>query len=462
MNRQNKTNQLPQSVAVIGAGKSGMAAARYLVEHGVKVFISDSCSQDRLDFKLAVNELATVPHEAEGHSEKVLEYDTIVISPGVPTDMPIIDQAKSKGIPVWAEIELAWRICRAPVLAVTGATGKSTTVSLMGKIFECAGVTAPVIGNIGLPATNAVPPLGPADFAIIEVSSFQLENIDQFRPRGACVLNILANHLDRYADIDEYFAAKKEIAKNCTHDDFVVLNENDPALKAWGEELSKQTRCLFFSDRDGAGERIWFHENTIHYRLKEAGEGTLDLSRMKLTGAHNKLNACAAAVMAFCAGIGPGAIEEGITGFTGLPHRLEFVAEFKGVKYYNDSKATTAESVQSAVSSFDVPVHLIVGGKDKGCDFDSIKETINNKVKNVLCIGEAAGRIKQAWRKAADIRKCDTLQDAVCVAQRTAREGDVVVLSPGCSSFDMFKNYEHRGNVFKEIVFAIEEKERDA
>ncbi|MBD3320114.1 MAG: UDP-N-acetylmuramoyl-L-alanine--D-glutamate ligase [Chitinivibrionales bacterium] len=456
MNNSHLYTDLPSSVAVLGAGTSGIAATQYLVERGIRVFISDVCDRESLDFRLAANDLAAVPHEAGGHSDAILRYEAIVVSPGIPTGIPVIEQAVKNGIPVWSEIELAFRICKAPVLAVTGSTGKSTTVCFLGSILEHAGKRAPVVGNIGVPAISSVASLGRDDWAVIEVSSFQLENIDRFKPRGACVLNLLANHLDRYKNMKEYGHAKKQIAKNLNGDNFLVLNASDPLLEQWAGELQHATAIVRFGSGEVPGECAWYEGGMIHYRLDRDMEGSIDISGMALVGAHNRRNACAAAAMALRIGVPPAAVEKGICNFRGLPHRLEFVTEIGGVKFYNDSKATTAESVKSAIEAFANPVHLIAGGKDKGCDFKSVRRAVEDRVNTVYCIGEAAARIKQTWHGAAKIRMCESLSEAVMKAHGAAHDNDIVLLSPGCSSFDMFDNFEHRGEIYKKSVLSLE------
>lgn len=456
-NEENKIF-IPKSAAIIGAGKSGLSAAKYFKEQGIDIFISDSCGIDELNFRLAANDLSQIAHEGEGHTNQIFEYEIIVISPGVPTNIPIVQKAKKSGIPVWSEIELAYRICKAPFLAVTGSTGKSTTVSILGKIMEAAGKTAPVIGNIGLPAISMVPSLNTTDFAVIEVSSFQLENIDQFKPQVACITNLLANHLDRYNSMDEYIAVKREITRNMKQENFLILNAIDAKLRTWADELQQKTKVVLFSDKEEPIDSVWYSGSTIFVKIDGFPQESINIEDMKLSGDHNKLNSCAAGAMAILAGCGTDAVREGICSFTGLPHRLEYVAEIDNVKYYNDSKATTAESVESAIRAFNTPVHLIAGGKDKGCDFAAINNAVRNKVSHLYLIGSATKRIQQTWKGLTEIHKCSTLEDAVHSAQNIAEKGEVVLLSPACSSFDMFKNFEHRGEVFKEIVNNLKSK----
>jgi UDP-N-acetylmuramoylalanine--D-glutamate ligase len=448
----------PKRVSILGAGRSGIAAAKIFAELGSPVFISDTMNKERLDFALATNGCAHMEHEAEGHSRRVLEADVIVLSPGIPSDIPILRQARKRAIAVWSEIELGFRLSRAPWLAVTGSTGKSTTVSLLGAILTAAGKQHVVAGNIGLAVSNVVSGIPQQGFVVAEVSSFQLENIDAFKPQAAAVLNLLKNHLDRYDSEEAYYNAKKEIARNMTRDDTLVLNAGDERLCTWGEEMKSRTNILYYGRCVEGFACVWHLDGNMYCRRGASNERLLDLRVMKLQGSHNYDNACAAAALALAGRIDTGAVAAGLSEFGGLPHRLEFVGEIDGVRFYNDSKATTAESVVAAVSAFAANVHLIAGGRDKGCDFSMAREAIKNHARSVTLIGEAAERISAEWRGLTDIRIVDSLQEAVHAAHAIAREGDVVVLSPGCSSYDMFRDFEERGDIFKEIVNRLEPK----
>jgi len=373
----------------------------------------------------------------------------------VPSDIAVLIKARERGIPVWSEIELTYRYSRAPILAVTGSSGKSTTTSLLGAAIAAGGRACTTAGNIGVAAIAAVPQLGPDGVAVLEVSSFQLETIDAFRPRGAAVLNIMANHLDRYRDIDEYFAAKKEIARSMTRDDFMVLNAKDDRLAAWARGLGARLRVIWFGARREKGECAWVDNTVLRCDIGGRDAAVLDVREMMICGPHNYQNAAAAAAMAIAFGTDPSAAARGIASFPGLRHRLEFAGEAKGVRYYNDSKSTTAESVLCAVTAFGDNVHLIAGGRDKGCDFAVVSSAVKRHVRKVYLIGEAADRMTLVWHGAAEIEKYRSLEEALGAAAGNAKKGDVVVLSPGCSSFDMFTDYEHRGNVFKELVHAL-------
>jgi UDP-N-acetylmuramoylalanine--D-glutamate ligase len=443
-------------VAILGGARSGIAAAQLLIGHGSTVFLSDSRPLEQLQLSLSANGLAQLAHEGGRHTERVLEHDLIVISPGVPSDLPIVLKAREKRIPVWSELELAYRMCESPFIAVTGSSGKSTTVSMIGAAFAASPVKGIVAGNIGIPVTHYVSSLDPATWVVAEVSSFQLETVDRFRPRVAVVLNFLKNHLDRYRSEDDYYGAKKNIARNMGREDVLVLNMHDARLEAWAGDLGERAGVAWFGLAPRGNFCVWLENGCICYCWGERRGTVCAVDTLKITGTHNYLNACAASAAALGAGIGADDIAKGLGTFEGLEHRLEFVAEIGGVRYYNDSKSTTAESVACAVSSFGRNVHLIAGGKDKGCDFSVAAGPISQHVKDIWLIGEAAGRMAKQWEGLTPVSIAPTLEEALRQARGKSEKGDVVVLSPGCSSFDMFVNYEERGKKFKELVHGME------
>ena len=442
----------PEKVAVIGAAKSGIAAARFFREHNVSILISDLSCDDAIARLLELNNLSECAYESGGHTKRILDADLIVISPGVPSDIPIVQQANELNIPVWSEMELGFRASRAPFLAVTGSSGKSTTVSLTGAALNAAGIEHVVAGNIGIPVIDAVPVLSEKGFAVVEVSSFQLETIDRFRPYAAVILNFMKNHLDRYSTVEAYYTAKKEIARNMNRENYLILNANDPQLRSWGKEMALHTTVVYFGDDIAAGDAFWYDGTRLRYRFN-GNEGIFgECGMMRLKGRHNFDNASVAAALAMIAGAESDTAFRGMCTFGGLPHRLEFVKEIDGVAWFNDSKSTTAESIDCAVNAFQSSVHLIAGGKDKGCDFSLVREAIRNKVKDIVLIGEAAGRMRDQWSDLVPVSVASTLEEAVAIAGSQATAGDSVVFSPGCSSFDMFKNFEDRGDRFRVIV----------
>lgn len=439
------------TVSILGAARSGLAAASFFSKMNIDTLISDTCNEEKLEKILSENNLKKVTYEAGRHTEKILESDLIIISPGIPSDLQIIKKARSLGIPVWSEIELGYRVSSAKFLAVTGSTGKSTTVSLLGEILKRSGKEYATAGNIGIPVISKVPSMSENGYVAAEISSFQLENIDEFRPLGAAVLNLMKNHLDRYDSEEEYYNAKKGIARNFDKENCLILNALDNRLMDWAQAMKGRTGIILFGKDLPGFDCFWCEDNLIRYRLGNTERTIIDTDDMILKGEHNCLNACAASALAKIAGIDDSCIRSGLSSFTGLSHRLELAGRFNGIEFYNDSKSTTAESVCVAVSAFR-NVHLIAGGRDKGCDFSVVNDAIRKHVKSICLIGEAAGRMYKVWNGIAPVYCETTLESAVAQALSRSESGDTIVFSPGCSSFDMFKNYEERGNRFKEIV----------
>lgn len=445
-------SKFPSKVSIIGGARSGLAAAVFFMERGSKVFVSDSCSEQKLLASLGAKGLLGLEHESGSHSDRVLDCDLIILSPGVPSDLPILKKAQNAGIPVWSEMELGYQVSKAPFLAVTGSTGKSTTVSLAGEAFKAAGTEMVVAGNIGIPVISIVPSLSACGFVVAEVSSFQLENIEQFRPKAAVVLNFMKNHLDRYISEDDYYNAKKQIARHFNKENYLILNARDPRLVAWSKQMEQKTNIIYFGEDVDGYDSFWCEQDQLCYRFAGSTGVILKFSDMLIKGRHNHENACAASALAKVAGIEDVFIRKGICSFGGLPHRLEFIQCIEGVSWYNDSKSTTAESIAVAVAAFSNGVHLIAGGKDKGCDFAVVNDVIAAGVKDIVLIGEAAERMEEQWRGLVPIYRCNTLKDAVDTADSKSKPGDCVVFSPGCSSFDMFSSYEERGAIFRQLV----------
>ena len=441
-------------ILVVGLGKSGVASAQFLQARGAKVAVSDSKSPEQLGNEIQALLDSGIAVETGGHGERTFRaQDLIVVSPGVPVDALPLVQARLYGVPIIGEIELAARFLQGRIVAITGSNGKTTTTTLTGEILAAAGFPVVVGGNIGTPAISLVEQTAPQTFVVLEVSSFQLETIQSFRPWISCILNITPDHLDRHRTLEAYIDAKARVFENQGDDDFCVLNADDPAAN----ELTARVHCAVahFSRRQevatGAFERndrIWFRNGGVEREI-------LPVEEIALKGAHNLENVLAAVCMASLAGCPAEKIRQAVAAFKAVEHRLEFVAEIAGVHYYNDSKATNVDATIKALESFPANIHLILGGKDKGSDYTVLEGLLRERVKRVYTIGAAAEKIASQVRQAAEIVAAGTLENAVQRAAAAAVPGDVVLLAPACASFDQFQSYEHRGRVFKELVRAL-------
>jgi UDP-N-acetylmuramoylalanine--D-glutamate ligase len=435
-------------VMVVGLGVSGLAAARFLASRGAKLLMTDRrVDIDRGNFpagdvRLGVEDATWLD-----------EVDLVVTSPGVPRDSILLRTATQRRIPVIGEIELASRFLDIPIAAVTGTNGKSTVVVVLGEIMKAAGRRTFVGGNLGTPLIEAVG--GNWDVAVVEVSSFQLEWIEQFRPRAGVHLNLTDDHFDRYKDLDDYGLAKARLFENQESSDYAILNRDDPNV--W--KLAKKVRSRVVGFGHARGEQsasIWFDENANSLLFDfDSVSGRISLDGFKLRGRHNISNAMAASAAALALGAKPEVIERALAEFRGLPHRIEVVHEKGGVTYIDDSKGTNVGAVVEAIDALAPPIILIAGGLDKGGDYAPLRRPLGEKVKLAILNGAARDKMADALRGATQIEIVATLKEAVEHAARAARAGDTVLLSPACSSFDQFKDYAERGNVYKELVRAL-------
>jgi UDP-N-acetylmuramoylalanine--D-glutamate ligase len=442
-----------KKVLVVGLGKSGLAAALFLRRRGARVTVSDVRSAEALakDIPALLEEGIMV--ETGGHGLLTFRrQDLIVVSPGVPLDTPELAQVKSFGLPVIGELELAARFLKGRTLAVTGSNGKTTTTTLLGEILKEAGLPTLVGGNIGVPVAALIDSSTDETWSVLEVSSFQLESTDQFRPSIAVILNITPDHLDRHGSFENYARAKERIFAAQTEQDCVVLNADNP--RAAQAASRSAARVYWFSVEHPVGQGAWLEQGFVVYRPAEgaATETVMPLSGIPLRGAHNVENVLAAVVAARQAGAPVDAIRRAIEDFRAVEHRLEYVATHNGVEFYNDSKATNVDATAKAVAAFSSGIHLILGGKDKGSDYTLLAPLLRSRVRAVYTIGSAAAKIEFELRGVVSIHSCETLDKAVSAAASAARPGEVVLLAPACSSFDQFENYEQRGRVFKELV----------
>jgi len=449
-------------VLVVGLGKSGVASALFLKAHGARVTVSDTKSGDELRNEIPVLLDHGITVETGGHGERTFRgQDLIVVSPGVPVDAPLLVQARSLGEAVIGEIELAAQFLPGPIVAITGSNGKTTTTTLTGEIMAASSFPTLVGGNIGTPAISLAERAKPETVIVLEVSSFQLETIQTFRPKIAVVLNVTPDHLDRHQTIETYVDAKARIFENQQNEDFAVLNEDDPICVAMAARTRAQV--FWFSRQKEVKQGAWVREGNIVFRdgagfQKEAQREVMLVSEIPLKGAHNLENVLAAVCAGALMGCAPDKIREAVRDFKAVEHRLEFVATIRGVDYYNDSKATNVDATIKALESFPANIHLILGGKDKGSDYTVLNDLLRQRVKRVYTIGAAAGKI-ESQIKGVEMVHAETLENALRKANAAAQPGDVVLLAPACASFDQFKNYEQRGQVFKEIVRGLEGEE---
>jgi UDP-N-acetylmuramoylalanine--D-glutamate ligase len=440
-------------VLVVGLGKSGLAAAMFLRDKGARVTVSDSRSMTALEKDIPALLDAGIMVEAGGHGLLTFRrQDLIVVSPGVPYDTPELKQVRAFGMPIIGEVELASRFLQGKVVAITGSNGKTTTTTLAGKIFADAGLATLVGGNIGVPVIDLVAASTPQTWSVLEVSSFQLETIAEFRPHIAVVLNITPDHLDRHGSFQSYAAAKTRITENQTAEDFLILNAEDKPTQMVAAKSHAQ--IYWFSPRRPIKQGAFVHGESIAFLPPEGGkaEPVMPVIEIPLKGAHNVENVLAAICAARQADISAESIRESVRSFKAVEHRLEFVAAVRGVDYYNDSKATNVDATKKALEAFAGGVHLILGGKDKDSDYTELADLVRARVKTVYTIGSAAEKIARHLDAAAKIVSAGTLDAAVRTAAEDAGAGDVVLLAPACASFDQFENYEHRGRVFKELV----------
>jgi UDP-N-acetylmuramoylalanine--D-glutamate ligase len=441
-----------KDVVVLGLGRSGMAAASLLRRGGARVVVRDEADGGVLEERADRLRQLGVRVELGCRFDHAQQFDLAVLSPGIAPGRPIV-KALGRQTPVLSELELAYRHCICPIVAITGTNGKTTTTELIEATLNHCGQRAVAAGNIGFAFSEAVAGSAGLDALVVEVSSFQLERIEQFRPHVAVLLNITPDHLDRYDSMDDYARAKSRIFLNQTAEDFAVISAESLAeMRRLGVPLRARTITfsVFGHDAD-----LWLDQDTIWCRLPECRGIALRMDETNLRGRHNAENIMATLATGLALGLTVTEMREAIAGYCPQPHRCEFVAQRNGVTFINDSKATNVDAVAKALQSLAAPVVLIAGGRDKALDFTALREVIAEKVKVAVLLGETAGKMAQAW---ADVVPCElvsSMADAVRTAAKYAVPGDVVLLSPACASFDMFQNYEHRGEEFKRSVFAL-------
>ena len=442
-------------VTVVGLARSGYAACKVLAERGAKVLATDQTPAEKLRVDLAELSRRGVHLETGGHTaDSFMEADLIVVSPGVDLRLPPLARAISLGIPVWSEVELAFRLTTARFIGITGTKGKGTTATLTGDILQRADHDVVVAGNIGRPLCDVVPTLSRDAWVVAELSSFQLETIITFRPQVAVLLNLAPDHLDRYTTLADYYAAKARIFAHQTPEDFAVLNADDPLVLEYAQEI--RSRVHLFSRTRTVGDGTFLRGGRLILRRGGRTEPICDASAMRVRATHNLEDALAACAAAGSLGVGPEPMAEALRAFRGRPHCMEMVAEIDGVRYVNDSKATNVFAVRRALEASDDPVVLIIGGRDKREDFRPLAPLLQGRARAVIAIGEAQAKILEAIGGCCPTETAEGMPDAVTKAALRAVPGDMVLLSPGCTSFDMFRNAEERGEVFRRAVHELQ------
>lgn len=445
-------------VLVVGLARTGVAASLFCSARGACVTATDRKTERELAESVVLLRAAGVSLALGGHEQADLrEQDFIVVSPGVPVNVPVLEEARKIGIPVWSEIELAWRFLRGKLIAITGSNGKTTTTSLVAHILKTAGIPTLLGGNIGIPLLSLVESSTDATVTVAEISSFQLENIDEFRPEIGVLLNLTPDHLDRHASFAEYAGAKMRMFENQSERDAAILNADDPEVT---RRMPNGPRVYWFSRKTRVAAGAFLLGEEIVFRADGDETQLLRRSDITLRGEHNVENVLAACSAAFLVGAPIAGISAGVKSFPGVEHRLEFVGDVAGVQFYNDSKATNVDAALKAIEAFPKAqpssgngrLIVILGGKDKGSPYTPLRDPLAARARDVLLIGAATEKIAADLEGAAPLERAGTLDRAVQIAKNRAKAGDIVLLAPACASFDQFENFEQRGRVFKELV----------
>lgn len=443
-----------RDILVVGLARSGIAAARFLAGRGARVRATDAAPAERLQAAVAELRALGIDPEVGGHRPESFERaELIVISPGVPHDLPPLAAARARGVPVIGELELAARFVAEPIVAVTGTNGKTTVTELTGAMLAASGRHVFVGGNIGTPLIAYADSGAPrADIVVAEVSSFQLDTIDTFHPQVGVLLNITDDHLDRYSGFEAYARSKLRLFENQGPGDLAILNGADPVVRSRAGAI--RSTVLFFG-APGGGGAAEVVDRELRLRLPGRAETAIDLTRFRLRGPHNRENAAAAALAALAAGATPPGIQEAVDTFAAAPHRLETVATVGGVEYVNDSKATNVDAVLRGLECFDRPVVLLMGGADKGGDFRRLRDGVRTRARALVLVGGARRAIRAALGDLVETHEVERMDAAVHRAAALAQPGDVVLLGPGCASFDRYANYQERGDDFRRAVLRL-------
>jgi len=449
-----------KKVLVVGAARSGEAAAELLMKYRAMVTLTDTKPEAELESSLSLVRNKGGEVETGGHRlETFLGSELIILSPGVPLTIEPLQEAIRRGIPVISEVELAYHFLKGTIIGVTGSNGKSTTATLIGDVLNRGGYRAVVAGNIGNPLCGVVA-RKEVDYYVVELSSFQLESIVAFRPHISLLLNITPDHLDRYPSFGDYIRAKERIFKNQTDDDYAILNADDPQSQPLIKRLPLN-KLLFSRQKKLEGRGIFLRGDLMMCQNRQNGE-IIRTDEIGIRGSHNLENAMAAAAAGTLCGVEPRIIGDALRSFRGLEHRLEYVTTIKRIAFYNDSKATNIGAVYKSLESFPGNIILLLGGRDKGGDFTRLRELIRERVKLILVIGEAKEKIMATLQGAAPLLPRRDMREAVETGFSRGEAGDVFLLAPGCTSFDMFANFEERGRIFKKEVNRLKHREGNA
>lgn len=441
-------------VLVFGSGKSGIGAAELLGQVGACPVLYDG--NPDLDKEAVLHKTASIKetdiYAGELPEEVQKNLDLAVLSPGVPTDLPLVKSFYEQGLPVWGEVELAFRTGKGRVLAITGTNGKTTTTALLGKIMQDAEDSVFVVGNIGTPYTSKALEMTEDSVTVAEISSFQLETVEKFAPQVSAILNITEDHLNRHHTMEEYIRVKELIVKNQKAEDVCVLNYEDPVLREFGKNIVPRT--VYFSSERRLEKGIFLENGQIILRTEDQEIFLVKTEDLKLLGKHNFENVMVAAAMAYYAGVSVESIRKSICEFTAVEHRIEYVTEKNGVVYYNDSKGTNPDAAIKGIQAMNRPTWLIGGGYDKGSSYDEWLNSFDGKVRSLVLIGQTKENIRDAAERlgVCSCILCEDLQEAVKVCAEKAQPGEAVLLSPACASWGQFDNYEQRGDCFKEYV----------
>lgn len=446
-----------KKVLVCGMARSGISSALLLQKKGAHVTLQDIKTEDKFDEEIKILKENNINlYLGKNPDDIIWDFDFIIMSPGIPLSLPFLEIARQNNIPIWGEVELAYNFCEASIISITGTNGKTTTTALTGEIIKNYLSNSKIVGNIGLPFSEEVLELKKGDYAVLEASSFQLESIHKFHANISAVLNITPDHLDRHTTMENYVEIKERIFLNQTDKDFLILNYDDTYCKAMSKKA--KSKVIFFSSSEKLEEGIYLEDNSIYANILGINEKIIDVLQLNILGKHNVENAMASIAICICAKIPLDIIKKILHEFKGVEHRIEYVRTINNIEFYNDSKGTNTDAAIKSIDAMRRPIVLIGGGYEKKADFTDWVKMFEGKVKYLVVIGEVSDRLIETCKENnfLNFYKALTFEDAIQVAFKNAVDGDCVLLSPACASYGMFKNFEHRGELFKKYVNELE------